>query len=442
MQVARYVETRGREGIWMLIVEIGPRHGKTKTVSEMFPPWFLGRNPDKRVMLLSYGATLAYRSSRRARAFMDSPLYRELFGITLDPHSKAVDAWNIEGHEGGADAMGVLGGATGKGADLLVADDLVKNREEAESEIIRDKTWEALSDDLMTRLEPGGAVVLFATRWHQDDAIGRMKKLVEDPAKCNGPVEILTLASLIENARQAREDPLQRAIGQALWPDRYPTRILEAIRDRIGSYSWSALYQQEPVPAEGGLFKRANFNRITVVPECSQVVRFWDLAMSEKTTADYSVGTKMGMGLDGRTKVLDVARRQIEWDELIGFMADTALRDGPDVVIGFEEKGYMSRAGQALATDSRLHNFSIFGYPKDTDKVTNALPFASRVGLQMVDVLEGHWTETFIDELCGFPKWTHDDQVDSACGAYEMLGSEAVGALNVADSYEIGVGDY
>ncbi len=299
-QVARYVETGGREGIGRLIVEMPPRHGKTLTVSRLFPAWFLGRNPDKRVMLVSYGATLAYRNSRVARNLIRDSHYQATFpGVALASDSAAVDSWDIAGGEGGCDAMGITGGATGKGAHVLVIDDPVKSRAEAESETYRENVWDAYINDLYTRLEPGGAIVIMMTRWHQDDLIGRVLNASTDDNEDTEEWTRIRMPAIAETD----DDPIGRKTGEALWPWRYPLERLKRIAQAVGAYVWDALFQQRPVPAEGGLFKRANFNRITVMPDCAQVVRFWDLAMSEKTTADYSVGTKMGTGLDGRTKV-------------------------------------------------------------------------------------------------------------------------------------------
>ena len=211
----------------------------------------------------------------------------------------------------------------------------------------------------------------------------------------------------------------------------------------LGEYSWAALYQQRPVPAEGGLFKRAAFHIVPRAPQCQRAVRYWDLAMSDRTSADYTVGVKLGQTEAGRLVVLDIARAQLDWSSVPAFMAETALHDGPDVPVGFEEKGYMSRAGQELAQDARLHQFSIWGFPKDKDKLTNALPVAARVGQGLVDVVEAHWTWEFIDECCSFPAGEHDDQVDAFAGAYEMLGSMAGSAsLTYADEYTIGAGDF
>lgn len=421
-RVSLYAETGGERGTYLLLVEMPPRHGKSLSVSRFFPPWHLGRNPEHRVMLVSYGADLAVKNSRYARSVVLSKVYRDTFDIELDASSRAANAWDIADSEGGVDAIGVLGGASGKGAHILICDDLIKNRSEAESPTIRDRTWDAINDDLLSRLEPGGAVIMFATRWHQDDPQGRMLKLITHTAQ-PGPVEHLCFPAI---ARES--DPLGRAPGEALWPARFPASVLRATKDRMTAYSWGALYDQSPIAAEGGLFKAANFTIIHFVPECTQVARYWDLAMSEKTSADFTVGVKMGIQANGREVVLDVQRKQLEWDEVTRWMAEVALKDGPRVTIGFEKKGFMSRAGKALVADKRLHNFSVFGYPKDTDKLTNALPFAARVGQQVVDVVEAHWNDEFLDELMSFPRGANDDQVDAAAGAHEMLGRRPITA--------------
>lgn len=436
MQVARYVETGGREGIGFLVSEMPPRHGKSLTLSRLFPAWFLGRNPDYRVMNVSYGATLAEKSSRLARNLIASPLYQWAFsGVALDPLSKSVDAWNLLDHEGGMDAMGVLGGATGKGAHILNLDDLLKNREEAESQIIRDKVWDALVDDLLTRLEPGGAVVLNATRWHEDDPIGRALKHLK-------PIYGDKMVRIRFPAIAEADDPIGRAEGEALWSERYPIEVLERIQASMGEYSFSALYQQHPVPAEGGIFKRKWFvdeghPLIRHEPPIAYAVRYWDLAMSEKTTADYTAGVKIGIGADGHRYVLDVFHERVDWGSLTERMAQVMLADGASVAQGIEQKGYMSRAIQALNVDPRLHGYQVWGYEADKDKLTRALPAAAKAASGVVHVLDAHWTDVFLDELCSFPYAAHDDLVDAFSGAEAMLGeqmTEAVGGLNYAET--------
>jgi predicted phage terminase large subunit-like protein len=425
--ITRFVETGGKEGVGRAIIEMPPRHGKTLTTSRLYPTWHIGRNPDHRAILVSYGATLAEKNSRAARNIIRSPEYQAIFPhITLAMDSKSVSAWDIEKRAGGADAMGIGGGVTGKGANILIIDDPVKNREQAESPTWPDKVWDSYTDDLYTRLEPSAGVIVMMTRWHQDDLIGRL--LLNEPDKWHR----LTLPAIDEH-------------GEALWPERYPVPVLRDIEATLGPYSWSALYQQNPVPAEGGIFKRAWFEpRIEKVPEIVFALRYWDLAMSERTSADYTVGVKVGMGTDGHRYILDVARGQIDWGNLTEYMAGVMLADGPSVAQGIEEKGYMSRAVQALNTDPRLHGYQVWGYPVDKDKVTRALPAAAKCAAGVVHVVNAHWTEPFIDEVCSFPNGTHDDQVDAFAGAEAMMGdsySEASGGIQYAES-QISSSDY
>lgn len=422
-QVTLYVETGGKEGIGRLIIEEPPRHGKTLTVSRFFPTWFLGRNPDLRVMMASYGATLAHKNSRLARNLMRSPWYGATFpNVSLAPDSQRADSWDVYDHEGGVDAMGMSGGATGKGAHLLIIDDPIKNRQEAESITYRNRIWDSFTNDFYTRLEPGGAIVIMATRWQEDDLTGRVLRNDDD-----GEWTRLRLPALAEE-----NDPLGREVGAALWPTRFDEKSLHDIQKTLGPYAFAALYQQNPQPADGGIFKRDWFEIVSGPPgRVSQVVRYWDLAMSSKTTADYSVGTKMAIDDAGRRYVLDVQRKQVDWGDLVEWMAQVIIADGPTVVQGIEQQGYMSRAIQDLNADTRLAGYQIWGYPKDKDKVTNALPFAAKAAAGLVYVVQSGWTDRWIDEIVSFPNGAHDDQVDSVAGANDMLAGNNVAEYGV-----------
>lgn len=433
MEAMRFVETNGKEGHAFHIFELPPRHGKTVTISRLFPPYALGCYPDWRFILSSYGATLAEKNSRFARNIIRSDVYQQFFGgrVRLAQDSKSAQAWDIEGHEGGLDAMGVGGGVTGKGAQIIIIDDPVKSREEAESATYRDKVWDWYTDDLYTRREPNGAVIAVMTRWHEDDLVGRLLKF--EPEKW----KVLNLPAIAE-----ADDPLGRTEGDALWAERFPIEVLRDIETTLGEYSFSALYQQHPVPAEGGIFKRKWFvdeghPLIRHEPPIAYAVRYWDLAMSEKTTADFTAGVKLGVGIDGHRYVLDVFHERVDWGDLTETLARVMLEDGAAVAQYVENKGYMSRAIQALNIDPRLHGYQIFPAEVDKDKVTRALPAAAKAASGVVHVLDRYWTDVFLDELCGFPYAAHDDLVDAFAGAETALGnqmSEAVGGMNYVET--------
>lgn len=412
-EVTRYIETGGKEGIGRLIVEMPPRHGKTTTVTQKYPVWHLGRNPDHRVMMVSYGADLVEKSSRAARNYISTEYFRGVFpDLYLDPSSRSANSWNLDRHAGGVDAIGMTGGATGKGAHLLIVDDPIKNRAEAESQTYRERIWDGFRDDLYTRLEPGGAIIIIMTRWHEDDLVGRVLKYMP------GEWVRLRLPAFAEP-----DDPLGRHEGAALWPWRFDQDALKDIERKLGPYSFAALYQQTPQPGSGGLFKLDSFTPLRQeAPPLLRRVRYWDLAMSDKTSADYTAGVLYGLDGDAHRYVLDVARGQIDWGDLTEWLAEVMLADGPEVMQGIEEKGYMSRAITELNADPRFHGFRIFGYPKENDKWTNALPVAAKAAAGFVHVLDRHWTPDFLDEVCAFNKAAHDDQVDALAGAEVMIG--------------------
>jgi len=410
-QVSRYVETGGAGGIGRLVIEMPPRHGKTVTTSRFYPAWHLGRNPEHRVMLVSYGASLADKNSRAARNLIRSPYYQAIFpSVQLAADSRAVDSWDLSTVEGGVDALGIGGGATGKGAHILIIDDPVKNRAEAESETYRDRTWEAFTSDLYTRLEPGGAIVIMSTRWHMDDLTGRALQMDGEDWKR------LRFPALAED-----DDPLGRQEGDALWPARFPQDVLLGVQSALGSYEFASLYQQRPIARTGGLFDPLKIEIVDHAPELERTVRFYDLAVTKKTTSDYTAGVKLGRAKDGRIVVLDVWRDRKELPDIHEAIVQNALIDGVETAIRLEAEkaGVIELA--FLLRDRRLSGHRIDAVPPKGDKYTRAGPFASRVNGGQVLMVRGAWNRAFLDELAVFPAGAHDDQVDAASGAYEQV---------------------
>ena len=219
-----------------------PRHGKSLLVSQYSPAWFLGRWPDNRVILASYEAELAKGWGRKARDVL-AEFGGRLFGVGLRDDSYAADRWDLAGHVGGMVTAGVGGPITGRGADLLIIDDPVKNAEEARSPTQREKTWDWYLSTAYTRLSPDGAVVLVMTRWHMDDLASRILKHAKETGERWDVVKLPALAGDL--------DQMGRLPGEALWPERYPADRLRAIEQDVGPYWWSSLYQQDDVP-EGG----------------------------------------------------------------------------------------------------------------------------------------------------------------------------------------------
>lgn len=241
-----------RREITRLIVTMPPRHGKSVLTSEVFPPWYLGHHPDHRVMLASYEASFAASWGRKGRALLRrfGPTY---FDLAVSAESSASNEWGIAGHRGGMSTAGVGGALTGKGADVLIIDDSVKNSEEANSPVMRQKVWDWYTSTAYTRLEPDGAIIVMHTRWHADDLIGRILKTSDE----NG--EEWTVVNF--PAYAVEHDAIGRSPGDPLWPERFSRERLEQIRtiDVASDYVWDALYQQNPQSKQGKIFDPAWF---------------------------------------------------------------------------------------------------------------------------------------------------------------------------------------
>jgi len=409
--VADYVLTQGKRGIKRAMIFMPPRHGKTMSVSRMFPAWLMACNPSLRLIMASYGAILAARNSRTVRNLIQSDSYQQLFPhVQISDDTAAKNEWDTtEG--GGAIAAGIGGGITGHGGNLVILDDVVKSRAEAESEVYRERTIDWYINDLLTRIEePGGAIILMMTRWHMYDLAGYL--LENEP----GSWHILNLPAIAGD-----DDMLGREPGTALWEAAYPLDVLEKRREQMGEYAFGALYQQSPMPSKAGLFDVSQIEIIDYDPECTDMVRFYDLAVTAKKHSDYTVGLKMGITKNEDIIILDVYRAQKIMPDVERDIVQNANIDGRKVPIRLEAE----KAG-IVQLDYLLERPDLRGYTLDKkapegDKYTRAQPFASRVNAGKVKARRAAWNRAYLDELAVFPMGAHDDQVDGSSGAYDML---------------------
>lgn len=388
-----------------LMIFMPPRHAKSETVTVRYSAWRLEKDPKLNIIVGSYNQKLANRFSRRIRRIAEER-------VALSKDRKAVDEWETT-DGGGVRAVGVGAGVTGFGADLVMIDDPVKSRAEAESRMRRDNTWEWYTDDIYTRLEPKGAVVLIQTRWHQDDLAGRLKK-----AEANGGDrwDIVSLPAIAE-----ADDPLNRKVGEALWPQRFDLKRLEQIRQQQGSYSFNALYQQRPVAREGNVFKREWFEKVVSrAPKGLSWARGYDLAVSTRSSADYTASFRCAFDADGNLYIADGFRRRIEYPEQRRYVIER-VQSEDNTVHGIERALHGQALVQDLRKDATLRGRSIQAIAVDTDKFTRALAWAALAEEGRVRLVEGTWIDQFVDEICSFPDGEHDDQVDAVSLAVRML---------------------
>lgn len=409
-----------------LIVEMPPRHGKSELVSRYFPAWYLGTHPTHRVILTSYEANFARSWGRKARDLLKEHGVR-LFGVSVAKDSEAANDWEIEGSEGGMATAGVGGPITGRGANLFISDDAVKNAEEAASLTIQQRNADWWDSTAYTRLEPDGVAVVMATRWHVADLTGHILAVQDEDGDKDGDLEnerwyVLKLPALAED-----NDVLGRAEGEALWPQRYPVTRLRRIRERIGSYFFGALYQQHPAPAEGGLFDRRwwkSYRREDIAWRWQNGElrggSFVDTAQTVNEGSDYSViATWLTDGVNAY--LWDVRRGRWTFPELVRQCVD--VRERHHVPIYIEQVPWSLALIETLktgldginstATVSGVVPWKLGEYTEKSKRARAeaASPFCEAGNLHLP--YEAVWKGEFIEEHALFPKGAHDDQVDT-----------------------------
>ena len=394
-----------------LMLFMPPRHGKSTLASVAFPAWHLGRHPDHEFISCSYSGSLAMSFSRKVRQLLREPVYKNVFEKSrLDKDSQSIESWQTT-QGGGYVAAGVGGGITGKGANVLVIDDPVKNREDAESDNNRAATWDWYTSTAYTRLSPGGGILVILTRWHDDDLAGRLLKQAEDGADQWEVIRYPAIAEIDENFRKQ---------GESLHPERYNVDALEQIRKAIGPRDWSALYQQNPVSDEGDYFSRDMIRYYEYDEIDTAELNYycaWDLAIGQRDRNDYSVGIVVGVDEYDNLYVVDVVRGKYDGFELVEQILDLYETWRPGIV-GIE-RGHIEMAlGPFLQKRTRERGLSE-AYFKDLkvgrrDKEARARAIQGRMQQGMVYFpKDAVWTGTMVAELLRFPNGTHDDQVDA-----------------------------
>lgn len=374
-----------------------PRHGKSELASRRFPAWYIGRNPANQIITASYGADLSTDFGRDVRNIVLSQEYAVLFQTRLSEDSRAAYRWNTD--DGGAYmAVGVGGGITGRGANIALIDDPFKDRQEADSQTIRDRVWAWYQSTLYTRLMPGGAIVLIQTRWHEDDLAGR---LLASTDSGGDKWEVLDL-------------PAERD-GVALWPEWYPIESLRRIKAAIGPREYSALYQQSPQPDEGTYFKREWFKWYSETPKHLAKIEAGDFAVSEDR-GDY---TEIGVcGIDPNDNLYvapDGAwySAQSSADKWIEALLDLAFEHSPDVFVS--EKGVIKNSVEPFL-EKRSHERRIYvateWLPHIGDKTANARAFQARAASGKVYLPDTELGHRILNQLLAFPAGKHDDIVD------------------------------
>lgn len=388
------------------LVSTPPRHAKTETILHAAAR-FISRHPEKTVGYATYAADLAHSKSRKCREIA------ERAGVRLRRDSHAAKEWRtIQG--GGMLAAGVCGGWTGHGVDLLIIDDPIKNRLEAESEIRQNAIHEWATSSAFTRVEPGGSIIVNMTRWVAADLIGRLESDEEGL-----PWETVNLPA-ITYTRDEEDHELQ--IEHALWNDRWPLDQLHLKRRLVGEYDWASLFMGAPRPRGGYLFREPAVYKFAQLAG-ARVAMACDPAASAKNSADYSaivVVAAIGTGIEQKVFVMDAWRGQVEIPDLVTRLVTIQKKWGAPCFI--ESTGGFKAVAQSLRHINpalRVVEITPLG-----DKFTRALPCSAAWNDQRVLLPEtGDWLLDFKREVCNFTGKgdKHDDQVDALAHAFNAV---------------------
>ena len=399
-----------------IIITMPPRHGKSEYCSVATPTWFLDKWPETYVVLTSYSSDLATDFSRRVRDTMASKENENILRVRLkqDAQKPQMFLTQVSPKPGGMIAVGIGGPITGRGPHLLLIDDYIKNHEEALSQTTKKGHWNWWQGTIYPRLEPDASVIILATRWAQDDLIGHIL------AKSHESWTVIRLPAFAEYG-----DPLGRAIGEALWPERYPVEVLRIIQEAMGKYWFQAQYQGDPLASMSGVERSKTIRIISEgdMPNKNllKTVRTWDLAGTQGG-GDFTVGQRMSVHKDtGMVFIDDLRRFQLGAHDTQLVIREVADIDGPGVAVYMEQEP--GSAGKYVIEDYKkevLPDRKFDGERATGPVEVRCSPFLAGCEAGKIHFVHAGWNQEALDEIDSFPG-PHDDIVVAMSIGYRKL---------------------
>lgn len=395
---------------YRLIVSVPPRHSKSVHVSENLPAFYLGNYPDKRIITASHTADLAFTFSRRVRNKIMDPRWPFPY-VTVAGDKSAVKAWDIAGHLGGYMAVGVGGSPAGHGGNLIIIDDPIGSQADAESETSREALWEWYQGTIRDRLEPGGSMIITATRWHSDDLTGHLLQ------------EMRTGGEIWNHLHMPALRVLPDRTEEALWPERWPVDSLKQIKKAVGSRIFEARFQGNPSPMEGGLLQRDWWNfysgKPKDVPGIKNFIQSWDMSFRDTKAGSYVVGQVWGtVGAD--RYLLDQIRFRGDFPQTLQMFRAFCTK-WPQCRLKLVEN---KANGPAIVASLRHEVNGIVEVNPIGGKLARAsaiAPIVESGNVYLPDPKTNPWVHDFIEECASFPHGSNDDQVDAMSQALARL---------------------
>lgn len=397
-KIQSFVETDTGNPYDILVLSCPPQHGKSMTVTETFPSWYVGKYPDRRCIIACYNDDFAGKFGRRNKSKIEE--YGQfIFDVKL---TKSSDRdMEILKRDGGIITRGVMSGITGNAGDLIIIDDPIKNRLEADSPIYRERLWEEWENSIMTRTQAGSKIIIIQTRWHEDDLAGRVIKNEHFVEVVNIPVEA------------EADDILGRNIGDALCPEiGKDNKWLQDFKQRYadGKRAWNALYMGRPTSAEGNIFKREWWRYYNKLPDNIQLIGISvDATFKDSDTSDY-VAIEVWGKLNGNYYLIDLIKKRMDFPETLRAIRYMADRYPQKHSILVEDKAN----GSAIISMLRHEIEGIIPITPKESKIARANAITGVVEAGNVYLPEyADFTGEFVEEFASFPNGVNDDLVDA-----------------------------